>query len=91
MRFNRGVKIVETSYKKILYGISTKIISAISCFLQEIKQNVCNKINYWQSLKWQNSFDEIDNKIVNFSAKDDVFKLARFTLHYDYDAFDLFF
>jgi hypothetical protein len=40
------------------------------------------QLNYWQSIKWQNRFDTVRKEIetADFTAKDDLFQLARHAL-----------
>jgi hypothetical protein len=53
------------------------------------KERLIGQINYWQSLKWANRFEEIRREIENadFSAKDDIFALAKFALLDDENQF----
>jgi hypothetical protein len=46
------------------------------------------QLNYWQSLKWQGRYDEIKSEIesADYSAKDDIFCIARFALLDDFVA-----
>lgn len=46
-------------------------------------------VNYWQSLKWQGRFNEIQDLVqtMDFSAKHEVFPLAQAVLLDDFDAF----
>lgn len=48
------------------------------------------QLNYWQSVKWQNRFDKVRKEIeaADFTAKDDLFQLARHAL---LDGSDIFF
>jgi hypothetical protein len=47
------------------------------------------QLNYWQSKKWQGKFEDVrkDVEAADFSAKDDLFQLARFALLDDRGAF----
>jgi hypothetical protein len=47
------------------------------------------QLNYWQSKKWQGNFEDVrkDVEAADFSAKDDLFQLARFALLDDRGAF----
>lgn len=68
-----------------------KIAEGVSYFamndknLPEINQ-VLGQLNYWQSVKWQGRFSEIEEAIrsADFSAKDQVSQLARLVLLDDY-------
>uniref|UniRef100_B8HNJ5 Uncharacterized protein n=1 Tax=Cyanothece sp. (strain PCC 7425 / ATCC 29141) TaxID=395961 RepID=B8HNJ5_CYAP4 len=46
------------------------------------RERLIGKINYWQSLKWANQFEKVRQEIENedFSAKDEVFTLAKAAL-----------
>jgi len=47
------------------------------------------QLNYWQSVKWQGAFDAVRKEVEgsDFSAKDDLYQLARHALLDDADAF----
>ncbi len=47
------------------------------------------QLNYWQSVKWQGGFDSVRKEVEgsDFSAKDDLYQLARLALLDDADSF----
>jgi hypothetical protein len=50
---------------------------------------MCGLINYWQTFKWSGRFDEVEAQVraAEFSAKEPAFKLGRFALLGDFEAF----
>lgn len=70
------------------YELSTEI------FKKMCEDDICDeqhkiylKLNYWQSKKWNNQFEEIKNEVetLDISAKDDYIKLAKYALLDDFD------
>jgi hypothetical protein len=64
-----------------------RIGEGLSIFTMQDKQlteeiQLIGKLNYWQSLKWQNRFDAVHGEVqeADFSAKDDIYQLARIVL-----------
>ena len=61
--------------------------------LNDKKMSECSllvaQLNYWQSVRWQGRFPEVQKEVQasDFSAKDDLFQLARYALLDDYDTF----
>ena len=53
------------------------------------KSHLIGTINYWQSVKWQDRFEEARDEIeaTDFSAKDEVFRLAQLVLLDDEEGF----
>jgi hypothetical protein len=70
------------------------IAESLSLFLIKDKQaqemeRLIGQINYWQSLKWQDRFEEVRKEVesADFSAKDERFILAKAALLDDEDRF----
>ena len=55
----------------------------------EERSQLTGRCNYWQSLKWQDRFEEVreDVEAYDFSAKDELFQLAQFALLDNEDSF----
>lgn len=49
---------------------------------QPERDRLVGLLNYWQALKWQGRFDEVEPEVreTDFSAKDELFQLARYAL-----------
>ncbi|MBD2446645.1 hypothetical protein H6G76_05590 [Nostoc sp. FACHB-152] len=76
----------DITYKN-LYNERWKIVESLSFFLLNDKQlpemaRLVAQINYWQSLKWQERFEEVRKEVekIDFSAKDERFSLAKAAL-----------
>lgn len=90
---NRADLIVEFAYQHLLEK-RWSIMEALSLFLMndnkmpEVSQ-LLGKMNYWLSIKRQGRWDEIKEGVekTDFSAKDNIFKLALASLKEDSDFF----
>jgi hypothetical protein len=53
------------------------------------RDQIIGTLNYWQSLKWQNRFDEVKDQVktADFSAKDELYQIARHCLLDDEGSF----
>ena len=53
------------------------------------RERLIAQLNYWQSVKWQGSFETVRKEVEDsdFTAKDDLYQLARHALLDDTDAF----
>lgn len=89
----RSQVLIDLTYKN-LCNERWKIAESLSYFLMNDKQlpeidRLIGQINYWQSLKWQNRFEEIRKEVqtTDFSAKDERFLLAKAALLDDEELF----
>jgi hypothetical protein len=89
----RGGTLIEEAFSSLV-GERWKVAEGISYFLMRDKglperDQLVGQLNYWQSLKWQDQFDKVKLEVekADFSAKDELFKLARLALLSDKESF----
>jgi hypothetical protein len=72
------------------YQLAEALSDFSRCDAKEIPEAgfLSGQLNYWQCLKWQGRYDEIRREIesADFSAKDDIFCIARLVLLDDFAA-----
>lgn len=80
---SRGRMLIDIAFDR-LQEERWSVAEALSLFLTKDKQlpdrdQTTGQLNYWQCLKWQGRFEEVvDNvKSADFSAKDELYQLAR--------------
>ena len=83
---SRGEALVKLAFDHLV-AERWIIAEGVSCFMMKDKgiserMQIIGQINYWQSLKWQDRFGEIQEEVekADFSAKDEVFRLGRLAL-----------
>jgi hypothetical protein len=83
---NRGTLLIEIAFER-LQQERWEVAKSLSFFLMQDKKlperdQLVGTLNYWQSLKWQGRFDDIRSVVetADFSAKDEVYQVARFAL-----------
>lgn len=89
----RGSLLISIIYDRLCDG-NYIVSEGLSRFLENDKglpekDRLIAKINYWQSVKWQGKFNEIQEDIINtdFSAKEELFLLAKYALLDKYSDF----
>lgn len=89
---NRPKQILHLAFER-LSSERWQVAKGLSCFLMHDKQadeqhRMFGKCNYWQCQKWIGDFEDTKREIAeaDFSANDELFQLARFTLLDDYAA-----
>jgi hypothetical protein len=82
----RGKVLVKIAYEHLL-AERWDVAEGLSYFTMHDKQlperdQLMGTVNYWQSLKWQGRFEEVQEEIAaaDFSAKDELFRLAQLAL-----------
>jgi hypothetical protein len=90
---NRGHILNEIVYRHLI-NERWQIAHDLSFFVKNDKQideapRLIATINYWQSIKWQGKYDEIFEEIKksDFSAKDEIYTLAKYALLDDENEF----
>lgn len=90
---NRGKVLNDLAYRH-LCDSRWCVAEAISALVKDDKlvperEALIARVNYWQSLKWQDRYEEIENEVKkeDFSAKEDRFKLAQYVILDDADHF----
>lgn len=82
----RGQVLVEIAFERLRQE-RWKVAEGLSCFLMKDKKlsernQLIGALNYWQSIKWQNRFEEVRSQVrdSDFSAKDELYQAARYAL-----------
>lgn len=90
---DRGAMLTYISFER-LEQERWRVAEGLSFFLKNDKQlpevfQLSGLLNYWQSLKWQGRFSEVADEIkrADFSAKEEIYQLARYALLDDVTAF----
>ncbi len=89
----RGSVLTDIAFERLKQG-HWEVAEGLSFFLLNDKRlperdQIIGTLNYWQSLKWQNRFEQVrkDVELVDFSAKDELYQLGRYALLDDGDNF----
>lgn len=89
----RGSILIEVSFDRLMQQ-RWFVAESLSYFTKNDKglterDQTVGLLNYWQALKWQGRLNEVRRDIdnVDFSAKDEMYRLARFALLDDYKEF----
>ena len=83
----RSTVLIEIAFER-LGTENWSVAEGLSFFVHKDKGvsergRLVGQLNYWQALKWQGRFDDADKKEMqetDFSAKDELFQLARYAL-----------
>jgi hypothetical protein len=83
---NRGTLLIEIAFDR-LQQERWEVAEKLSFFLMQDKRlperdQLVGTLNYWQSIKWQNRFEEVRSAVesADFSAKDELYQAARLAL-----------
>lgn len=89
----RGNLLIKIGYEHLLHE-RWRVGEALSYFLRNDKKlpeslQLSGTLNFWQALKWQGKFEEIRADVENadFSAKEEIYRLAHLALLDRYDEF----
>jgi hypothetical protein len=90
---SRGSALIDVVFERLLQE-RWIVAERLSYFLKEDKKieerlQIVGLLNYWQSIKWADRLDDIKAEIQSedFTAKDEVYQLARYALLDDMNAF----